>query len=177
VCGDGVVEHLEECDDGNLTDGDDCTSRCLLPRCSSLGITASEGGGEVIFNGTPYCLLKVEDGTSCDARCASVATAACDQGAMNALRDDMHAASQQELKAAFFDMSPGWYNEVDIWDNNAGFTGFSCNGGTAYVRDTPWGTDDGSCHRPVIPGTLSCSETNHDGVHNWGHGSVCRCGN
>lgn len=28
VCGDGVVESIEACDDGNLTDGDGCDSAC-----------------------------------------------------------------------------------------------------------------------------------------------------
>ena len=33
TCGNGVVDLGEECDDGNTIDGDECTSRCLLPRC------------------------------------------------------------------------------------------------------------------------------------------------
>ncbi len=31
VCGNGIVEKGEECDDGNLQDGDGCTRFCLLP--------------------------------------------------------------------------------------------------------------------------------------------------
>jgi cysteine-rich repeat protein len=31
VCGDGVTEGHEECDDGNATSGDGCSSKCLLP--------------------------------------------------------------------------------------------------------------------------------------------------
>jgi cysteine-rich repeat protein len=32
-CGNGVVDPGEECDDGNTNDNDDCTNRCLFPRC------------------------------------------------------------------------------------------------------------------------------------------------
>jgi cysteine-rich repeat protein len=32
-CGNGVVDPGEECDDGNGIDGDECTNRCLFPRC------------------------------------------------------------------------------------------------------------------------------------------------
>jgi cysteine-rich repeat protein len=33
VCGNGVVEKGEDCDDGNLIDGDECSSRCNLGGC------------------------------------------------------------------------------------------------------------------------------------------------
>src|SRR5512139_1309764 len=31
VCGDGLLGAGEECDDGNLADGDCCTSQCTVP--------------------------------------------------------------------------------------------------------------------------------------------------
>jgi len=33
ICGDGVVDPGEQCDDGNRDDGDDCLSSCLRARC------------------------------------------------------------------------------------------------------------------------------------------------
>lgn len=30
VCGDGVLDVDEECDDGNTNDGDGCTSQCVM---------------------------------------------------------------------------------------------------------------------------------------------------
>ena len=33
VCGDGVIECAEECDDGNTVDGDGCSSACALETC------------------------------------------------------------------------------------------------------------------------------------------------
>lgn len=29
-CGDGLVQRSEDCDDGNLLDGDGCSKKCLL---------------------------------------------------------------------------------------------------------------------------------------------------
>lgn len=46
LCGNGVVEGLEECDDGNNTDGDGCSSSCLdenQPMCGNGIIEAGEG--------------------------------------------------------------------------------------------------------------------------------------
>ena len=35
TCGNGVLDLGEACDDGNVEDGDDCTSRCLDPDCGN----------------------------------------------------------------------------------------------------------------------------------------------
>jgi cysteine-rich repeat protein len=37
-CGNGVVDPGEECDDGNDVDHDECTNRCLFPRCGDGSI-------------------------------------------------------------------------------------------------------------------------------------------
>ncbi len=42
VCGDGVVELGEDCDDGNLVDGDGCDSNCTLTGCGNSVVTAGE---------------------------------------------------------------------------------------------------------------------------------------
>lgn len=34
ICGNGVIEGAEECDDGNLDEGDGCTSACILSDCT-----------------------------------------------------------------------------------------------------------------------------------------------
>lgn len=51
VCGNGVVESGEQCDDGNTTNGDGCSSACQIvapPACSSqsftFNMTSSNGG-------------------------------------------------------------------------------------------------------------------------------------
>jgi cysteine-rich repeat protein len=43
VCGDGVVQGTEACDDGNLVADDACTDRCLLPACGDGILQSPEG--------------------------------------------------------------------------------------------------------------------------------------
>src|SRR5215831_20596401 len=42
VCGDGVVQAPELCDDGNLVDGDGCDSNCTPTGCGNGIVTAGE---------------------------------------------------------------------------------------------------------------------------------------
>jgi cysteine-rich repeat protein len=37
VCGDGILDPLEQCDDGNATSGDGCSSLCLFEGCPATG--------------------------------------------------------------------------------------------------------------------------------------------
>jgi cysteine-rich repeat protein len=46
VCGDGILAATEECDDGNMVDGDGCSSSC---RVETIPIPAP--GSSVVFNG------------------------------------------------------------------------------------------------------------------------------
>src|SRR5262249_8338531 len=41
-CSDTVVEAGEECDDGNLLDGDGCNFRCQIERCGNANVEGSE---------------------------------------------------------------------------------------------------------------------------------------
>lgn len=59
ACGDGVVESPEACDDGNLTDGDGCSSLCEIEGC---------GDGQVILPET--CDDgNVQSGDGCSSTC------------------------------------------------------------------------------------------------------------
>ncbi len=42
-CGNGVIEAGEECDDGNLSDDDMCTSKCTLPYCGDSIVSPAIG--------------------------------------------------------------------------------------------------------------------------------------
>lgn len=61
ACGDGVVEGLELCDDGNTTNGDGCSSTCTieLPVCGNGVIDA----GETCDDGNTH------DGDGCSSVC------------------------------------------------------------------------------------------------------------
>jgi len=79
TCGDNALEPgCEECDDGNLVDGDGCDSNCTVTRCEN-GATST---GEECDDGNPY------EGDGCDSNCTvtrcgnDIRTAgeACDDG-------------------------------------------------------------------------------------------------
>lgn len=45
-CGDGVVDPAEECDDGNVVDGDGCSSQCLFEDGEDDGGSSSDSGSD-----------------------------------------------------------------------------------------------------------------------------------
>src|SRR5262245_23959031 len=59
VCGDGVQDPQEECDDGNQTNGDGCDNNCTVTRCGNRIVTA----GEECDDGN------ATNGDSCDTNC------------------------------------------------------------------------------------------------------------
>ncbi|MCB9565938.1 MAG: DUF4215 domain-containing protein [Myxococcales bacterium] len=102
VCGDGVVEGLEACDDGNADNTDDCLDDCTLPTCGDgyvqAGVEACDDGNadnsdgclatcEVAACGDGYVQAGVEecdDGNNDDADgCLSTCTmAVCGDGVL-----------------------------------------------------------------------------------------------
>jgi cysteine-rich repeat protein len=59
-CGDGVVDVDEKCDDGNIYDGDGCSSTCAIePRCGDGMVTS----GELCDDGNAV------DGDQCESDC------------------------------------------------------------------------------------------------------------
>jgi cysteine-rich repeat protein len=59
ICGNGIVTAPEQCDDGNLIDGDGCDSNCTLTGCGNGIVTA----GEQCDDGN------LIDGDGCDSNC------------------------------------------------------------------------------------------------------------
>ncbi|MBZ0251872.1 MAG: DUF4215 domain-containing protein, partial [Candidatus Methylomirabilis sp.] len=59
ACGDGEVAGDEECDDGNLEDGDGCSSRCRIERCGNGIVDVGEQCDDGNF----------VDGDGCSANC------------------------------------------------------------------------------------------------------------
>jgi cysteine-rich repeat protein len=57
VCGNGIREGIEQCDDGNRVDTDGCLNNCTLARC----------GDGVIRQGIEMCDMGSANGTPCEA--------------------------------------------------------------------------------------------------------------
>ena len=73
-CGDGIVQTGEFCDDGNLDDGDGCTTQCEPPYC-----------GDGLVTGDEQCDDGFEDNTGDWDGCNSDCTVAgyCGDGVVN----------------------------------------------------------------------------------------------
>ena len=81
VCGNGVLEQGEECDDGNLLNGDGCSATCAVDEVNACINTASEVTDSVACQGCvcgncPDLISACADGTNGDACVAVVACAA-----------------------------------------------------------------------------------------------------
>ena len=63
VCGDDVVTYGEECDDGNLEDGDDCGATCLVEDCH--GAFMRTGLGPAVIVGSGCGGLSAVTGSAC----------------------------------------------------------------------------------------------------------------
>lgn len=84
VCGNGVPEGIEECDDGNTQDGDCCSSDCAFEAVGSSCADAAFCNGNETCDGSGACLsglpVVCNDGVACTSdacdeandRCASV---------------------------------------------------------------------------------------------------------
>src|SRR5437764_5898369 len=70
VCGDGTREGDEECDDGNLVDGDGCDSNCTRTRCGNGIKTGTEACDPPCGSGCPQ-------GQVCTNSCTCETTPAC----------------------------------------------------------------------------------------------------
>lgn len=67
VCGDGIIQGSEQCDDGNNVDGDGCSSSCKLESLCGNGILDP---GEQCDSG----MLNGKPGNACDVNCQKAST-------------------------------------------------------------------------------------------------------
>lgn len=79
VCGNGIIEQGETCDDGNTNNNDGCSSTCQiqnvpLPQCSDL--IDNDGDGKIDFGQDPGCDSPTDNSESPDPVCP---TQACPQ--------------------------------------------------------------------------------------------------
>ncbi len=83
TCGDSVIGADEDCDDGNLIDGDGCDSNCTTTACGNGIVTAGEQCDDA----------NTSAGDCCDAACQVEATASpCDDGEICTITDGCDGA-------------------------------------------------------------------------------------
>ncbi|WP_181198068.1 DUF4215 domain-containing protein [Enhygromyxa salina] len=106
VCGDGVVNGDEECDDGNPDDTDECLSSCLLATCGD-GIIWE--GNEECDDGNP------EDGDECTNACTS---AVCGDGAVQAGVEECDDGNDISTDDCTTDCVAATCGDGIIWEGN-----------------------------------------------------------
>jgi cysteine-rich repeat protein len=129
VCGDGVIDAPETCDDGNTTPGDGCSSACQVEECYSC-------------TGEPSTCTPLGDGSGCDDGNVCTQTDTCTSGTCTGSNpitctplDSCHDA--------------GTCDPVNGCSNPPKADGSACNDG-----DTCTGPD--TCTAGVCGGTPSC---------------------
>ncbi|MDH3623526.1 MAG: PQQ-dependent sugar dehydrogenase [Myxococcales bacterium] len=110
-CGDGSQDPGEECDDGNLTDGDGCTSSCVLEFCgdgivNNGGLETCEPPNTALCSST--CTI-IPGGMSCtsDLDCddGNVCTDdQCDPGTSTCLHDNIAVACEDQNACTSIDV-------------------------------------------------------------------------
>src|SRR3990167_5430232 len=74
ICGDGLLTDSEQCEDGNVADGDGCSMSCTLEEgwvCSTLPCRKIEDCGDTLVTGTESCDDgNAEAGDGCSPTCA-----------------------------------------------------------------------------------------------------------
>jgi fibro-slime domain-containing protein len=70
VCGDGIKEGFEQCDDGNLIPYDGCSPTCTIePKCNGLGGCTSVCGDGLVFPGEQCDDGNTVNGDGCSSTC------------------------------------------------------------------------------------------------------------
>ncbi len=110
VCGNGVKEGTETCDDGNTNNNDSCSNTCKLPIC---GNSIKEGGEECDDGNT-------QNGDSCSSSCRiSGAISTCWNGIKegNEECDDANASETDTCSSSCKSLKPSEACRMQIYDS------------------------------------------------------------
>ena len=132
VCGDGIVQGNELCDDGNRNDEDSCTNACIEARCGDgiqrVDLTESQPGFE-------YC----DDGNASDtdACLTSCETARCGDGLVHAGVEECDDANPVDSDACLSNCEAATCGDgvvrMGLGQDAEGFEG--CDDGNAVNND------------------------------------------
>ncbi len=130
VCGDGVVDPNEACDDGGTADGDGCDALCRVEPCHTC-------------NGEPSVCTPHADDTPCTDHSACTATDTCQGGVCTGADPVTCSALDQCHEVGVCDPSTG------VCSNPAKADGDACDDGESC-------TGPDQCHAGVCSGLPSC---------------------
>ena len=129
VCGDGILQTGESCDDGNTTNGDCCSSTCQFESAGTV-CRASAGQCDVqeVCDGAGFCPadIVVPNGTSCNDGNSCTQTDACSAGLCNGTNPIACAPLDQCHVAGTCDPATGACSNPNAADGTTCSDGDSC---------------------------------------------------
>ena len=114
VCGDGVVDsdRGEECDDGNVLDGDGCDSMCLIEGAGVCGDGVVDPGEECDDGNTT-------DGDGCDSACLIEGAGVCGDGVVDPGEECDDGNTTAAMAATTCVCWRAWASVVTAWSIRA----------------------------------------------------------
>ncbi len=127
-CGNGIVEGNEECDDGNLLDGDCCSANCTFEAAGSPCPDGQFCNGDETCDGAGTCQagtpVDCDDGVGCTVDSCDEVNDVCVNTPDDAACDDGQFCNGAEICDPDLDCQPG--TPVDC-DDGVGCTDDSCD--------------------------------------------------
>jgi len=152
ICGDGILQPTEECDDGNTATGDCCSPTCTLVAAGTVcrGVAGQCDVAESCTGSSGVCPPDtfVTNGTTCDDGNACTQTDTCQTGACTGANPVVCTASDQCHVAGTCNPTSG------VCSNPQAPEGTTCNDGDACTQtDT---CTNGTCNgaNPVVCAAL-----------------------
>ena len=145
VCGNGVLESGEQCDDGNTTNGDCCSSTCQYESASTV-CRASSGACDVAETCTGTGATCPADSVRSNGYVCAVKTGQCDA---NDTCDGTTKSCNEAYASSGTSCNDGLFCNIDETCNGAG----ACTGGSAR-----------SCSGNNIAGIATC-DNDPDNIH------------
>ncbi|MBN2802383.1 MAG: fibro-slime domain-containing protein [Deltaproteobacteria bacterium] len=104
-CGNGVLEPAEECDDGNIIDGDGCSPLCTRsPDCASTGVCTALCGDAIVMSQEACDDGNLINGDGCSSVCTIETGFTCTPG--NAVNYELPIV-YRDFSSAHPDFEPG----------------------------------------------------------------------
>ena len=176
ICGDGIVDPTEACDDGDLQSGDGCDANCTPTACGNgvvtIGETCDDGNGDAGDGCRADCTLEAcgdgitdpgeacDDGNTVDGDCCSGSCAAEDGGPCT--DSDLCTTGDVCVGATCVGAAvKPWINEFD-YDDVA--QGGNIDRDEFVEIAAPAGTDLGGYSVHAVEGFAGCNFTVFPGV-------------
>jgi cysteine-rich repeat protein len=156
LCGDSLIDPGEECDDGNTSDGDCCSSLCQFESTGSACVDDGNACTDDKCNGTGTC-LHPNNTLACDDASACTSSDTCSGGSCAGTPvncDDSNLCTDDSCDPGSGCLNVN--NTIPCSDGNACTVGDACSGGTCASGAPANCEDDNVCTTDSCDGGSGC---------------------